>query len=129
MDITAEVIASEPVLDKNRTVRFRSIVHNVPLAVRPGAFVDVEAPLMEAQKALFVPLTAVRQAPQGAHVFVIEDDADGKPRAKQRFVKLGMVKGSDVMITSGLKAGERIAADGSFKLFEGVLVRIKEAGL
>jgi len=57
-------------------------------------------------------------------VFVIAADKDGKPRAHPRPVESGTVLGDEVLIYSGLSVGEQVAASGSFKLREGVLVTI-----
>ena len=54
----------------------------------PGAFVDVVAVTAPPQPALLVPLTAVRRAPYGEHVFVLVEE-DGQPRARQRVVQTG----------------------------------------
>ncbi|MFN7022439.1 MAG: efflux transporter periplasmic adaptor subunit, partial [Phycisphaerales bacterium] len=60
----------------------------------------------------------------GDHVFVVAaDEKDpSKLRAKQRLVKTGAMIGTDLIILEGLKPGEEVAADGSFKLFDGALV-------
>jgi membrane fusion protein (multidrug efflux system) len=55
-------------------------------------------------------------------VFVVAADSTGKTRAFARPVHAGAVIGDSVLLTDGLKAGEQVAASGSFKLREGVLV-------
>jgi membrane fusion protein (multidrug efflux system) len=57
-------------------------------------------------------------------VFVLTTDAEGKTRAQARKVESGTVLGDEVIITSGLVVGDRVAAFGSFKLRDGVLVAI-----
>ena len=89
--------------------------------LRPGAFVDVVVVTAPPQPALLVPLTAVRRAPYGEHVFVLEEE-DGQSRARQRMVHTGPVQGTDIVITDGLAEGELIAGAGSFKLRDGLLV-------
>jgi membrane fusion protein (multidrug efflux system) len=49
-------------------------------------------------------------------------------RAKQRFITLGETIGARVIVTKGLSAGEKIAAEGSFKLRDGILVADGSAG-
>jgi len=73
-----------------------------------------------------VPVNALRKGPQGDHVFVIEPDSAGKPRAHVRTVQSGPVLGEEVIIYDGLKSGEQIATSGSFKLREAVLVAIAD---
>ncbi|MGH7710099.1 MAG: hypothetical protein ACREOG_02385, partial [Gemmatimonadaceae bacterium] len=53
---------------------------------------------------------------------------DGKLRAHVRQVRSGAVIGDEVLIHTGLKAGEQVAASGSFKLREAVLVALAGAG-
>jgi membrane fusion protein (multidrug efflux system) len=74
------------------------------------------------QPSLFVPLTAVRRAPYGQLVYVLAEE-DGKLRARQSIVKTGPVQGDEIAILEGLAEGDLIAAAGSFKLREGLLVQ------
>lgn len=46
------------------------------------------------------------------------------PARGQRVVQTGPVQGTDIVITGGLAEGELIAAAGSFKLREGLLVQM-----
>ncbi|HYF00970.1 MAG TPA: efflux transporter periplasmic adaptor subunit, partial [Planctomycetota bacterium] len=70
------------------------------------------------------PVTALRKAPSGDHVFVLAAGKDGKLRAQQRRVEVGALLGDEVLLTSGVQAGEQVAATGSFKLREGALVAV-----
>ncbi len=88
----------------------------------PGASVRVEVPDGPSHSAVAVPVRALRKGPAGDHVFVIAPGEDGKLRAHQRTVKSGAVLANEVLIVQGLAAGERVAAGGSFKLREAVLV-------
>jgi membrane fusion protein (multidrug efflux system) len=87
-------------------------------------FVQIRVPVDEPKSYLAVPATAIRRATYGDHVWVVvQDVAKGQNRATQRPVKLGPSVGEDVIVLEGLKAGERIATTGSFKLREGVLIK------
>jgi membrane fusion protein (multidrug efflux system) len=66
----------------------------------------------------------LRKGPQGEHVFVIQNDQEGNSRAHMRNVQSGAVLGDEVLILSGLTAGEQVAASGSFRLREGALVAV-----
>ncbi len=55
-------------------------------------------------------------------MFVITEE-DGKLRARQRTVQTGPVQDDEIAIEKGLAAGEVIAASGSFKLRDGLLVQ------
>jgi membrane fusion protein (multidrug efflux system) len=74
-----------------------------------------------------IPASALRRGPSGDHVFVLEREGDGRYRAHVRRVDSGALLGDLVLIRSGLKAGEQVAATGSFKLNDGSLVAIQES--
>ncbi|MGH7132950.1 MAG: efflux RND transporter periplasmic adaptor subunit [Phycisphaerales bacterium] len=126
--ITVVVDAVDATADRNtRNIRIRSLVHNTDQRLRPGMSVDVTVPVDEPRPVILVPSTAVRRASYGDHVFLIapstnEKDPKGSLRAKQQFIKLGPPVGPDIIITEGLKAGDEIAAAGSFKLRDGAMV-------
>ncbi|WP_444858033.1 efflux RND transporter periplasmic adaptor subunit [Sphingosinicella sp.] len=121
---TATIVADDAsVDDSSRTVRFRATVSGLGEALRPGTFVDVVAVTSAPQAALFAPLTAVRRAPFGQYVYVLAKE-QGQLRARQRIVRTGPVRDGDIAITEGVAEGDLIAAAGSFKLREGILVNI-----
>ncbi len=117
------IIAEDASIDgANRTVRFRALAKGLGGALRPGGFVDVIAAVAPPQASLFVPLTAVRRAPYGQLVYVLTEE-QGRLRARQRIIKTGPVQGDEIAVVEGLAEGDLIAAAGSFKLREGLLVR------
>ena len=123
--IPAEIIALDSRVDANtRNVMVRARVNSARDVPPPGASVRVRIPTGPMITAVSVPVSALRKGPGGDHVFVIEADKDGKPRAHPRMVETGAMLGDEVLIVTGLKAGEQVGAAGSFKLREGVLVAI-----
>lgn len=127
-----EVVAIDATVSNDtRNVRVRGIVDNPTVngeqRIRPGMFVQVRVPVDAPKPHVAVPATAVRRATYGDHVWVVTPDDKGVLRAKQRPVKLGPAVGDDVIVLEGLKAGEVIATNGSFKLREGVLVNNPDA--
>lgn len=122
--VTATIVAEdESVNGSNRALRFRALASGLGETLRPGAFVDVIATTAPPQPALFVPLTAVRRASFGQHVYLLLEE-QGELRARQRIVQTGPVQGDEIAILGGLAEGELVAAAGSFKLREGLLVQI-----
>jgi membrane fusion protein (multidrug efflux system) len=122
--IPARIVAVDARVDpntRNATVRARLTGSVTPA---PGASVRVLVPVGPLDTVVSVPVNALRKGPQGDHVFVIEPDSAGKPRAHVRTVQSGPVLGEEVIIYDGLKSGEQIATSGSFKLREAVLVAI-----
>jgi membrane fusion protein (multidrug efflux system) len=109
--------------NETRNVRVRASVDNPDDRLRPGMFVQIRVPVEPEQTYTAVPITAVRRSSYGDQVFIVSDGKEpGTMRASQRFVKLGPMVENDVIVLEGVKPGERIAANGSFKLREGSLV-------
>jgi membrane fusion protein (multidrug efflux system) len=106
---------------RNALVRARIDATGAPA---PGASVRVQVPVGPRRAAVAVPVSALRKGPGGDHLFVVTADAVGKARAHARAVISGATLGDEVLIHSGISAGEQVAASGSFKLHDGVLVAI-----
>jgi membrane fusion protein (multidrug efflux system) len=81
--------------------------------VRPGQF--VRAILKGAQRpaAITVPQRAVMEGAQGKMVYLLSADSKATPRP----VSVGEWTGSDWIITSGLKEGDKVIVDGLAKIF------------
>jgi len=73
--------------------------------------------------AVTVPQRAVLESPQGGKfVYVIDEKSSAQPRP----VEAGEWSGESWIITSGLKAGERVITDGVMRLGPGAPVRVAE---
>ncbi len=121
--VVAEIVALDSRVDpRSRSAMVRARITDAADAPRPGSSVRVRVPVGGMRKVVTVPVSALRRGPEGDHVFVIGNDAQGKPRSQQRIVKSGAMNGDVIVIESGLKPGEVVAAAGSFKLREGALV-------
>jgi membrane fusion protein, multidrug efflux system len=127
---TATVIAIDARADEaSRNVRVRAEAKGLGDQLKPGSFVDVQVNVGAPQKALAVPLAAVRRAAYGDHVFLVgaPKDKDKGPRAEQRFVRTGAAVGQDIVILQGLALSDRVATTGAFKLREGALLNITDS--
>lgn len=123
--VPAEIVALDARVDPTtRNAMIRARIERVPNMPAPGASVRVNVPVGESRTAVVVPTSAVRRGPQGSQVFVVEPGEDGKTRAHARQIESGTMLGDMVVVHSGLAVGERVAASGSFKLRDGVLVAI-----
>ncbi|QJE95437.1 efflux RND transporter periplasmic adaptor subunit [Luteolibacter luteus] len=121
--VTATIEALDARIDRaTRSGWVRAKVADAAKVPPPGASVQVRVPLGPPRKVVAIPISGLRRGPQGDHVFVVIADKEGKPRASTRLVQSGAVLGDEVLIEKGLSAGEQLAASGSFKLREGVLV-------
>jgi membrane fusion protein (multidrug efflux system) len=116
------VTAINPDLDSStRMVTVQATLENSDQALRPGMFARVDVLLPEEQNVVVVPQTAVLSAPYGDSVFVVEAGQAGTNGApglvvRQQFVRLGETRGDFIAVKTGLKAGEKVASAGVFKL-------------
>ena len=123
--VPARIVAVDARVDpttRNAMVRARLAAD--AHAPSPGASVRVVVPVGPVGQAVVIPVSALRRGPAGDHVFIIAPDQQGKQRASVRPVQSGTVLGDEVLILSGLSAGETVASSGSFKLRESALVAI-----
>jgi membrane fusion protein (multidrug efflux system) len=121
--VEAIVIARDSSASDTRLVQFRAAIDAAPEQLLPGSFAEVFVRARAQQPTVFVPRTAVSQRPHASYVFLMAPAGKGQYRAKQTVVKLGQAVENDVAVLSGLKGGERIVANGAFKLRDGALVR------
>ena len=125
--LAARIVALDSRVDpqtRNATVRAR--LNDGAAVVAPGASVRVILPYGAPTTAIAIPASALRKGPAGDHVFVVVPDSTGKPRAQSRPVQMAGLVGDTVLVTAGLKPGEPVAASGSFKLRDGLLVSVAE---
>lgn len=121
--VRIEVVALDATVNNaTRNLRVRAVVDNSKGLLVPGMFIQIRVPVEDAKPYVMIPSTAVRRSSYADAVFVVEPDEKGAMRARQRFVKLGQAVGDEVIVAEGLAPGEKIAATGSFKLRDGVMV-------
>jgi membrane fusion protein (multidrug efflux system) len=116
---TARISAMDQMIDtRTRNARLRAVLSDEGGLLRPGMSVEVRVPLGEAQVVTTVPPTAIRAAPFGEYIFVLTPHKDhpGMYLATQRFVKTGGSVAGMRIVLDGLKPGEVVATEGSFKL-------------
>lgn len=127
LPIQANIVAIDSRVDPStRNAMVRAKIPNGSSAPAPGASVRVEVPTEAPRMAVSIPASALRKGPGGDFVFVVEAGDDGKARARVREVEVEALDGDAVVIREGLDAGERVAASGSFKLRDAVLVAVTD---
>ena len=130
-NFTGELTAINPDLNaQTRSVQLRAKFENADQLLRPGMFVHVAVVLPQAEPVLAVPATAVLSAPFGDSVYLIEPQvANGVTNlvAQQKLIRIGRTHGDFVSVEFGLKAGDRVATSGLFKLHNGSSVRENNA--
>jgi membrane fusion protein (multidrug efflux system) len=123
--IEAAIVAIDARVDPaTRNAWVRAKLEGSGNLLAPGASVRVRVPLGKPASIVAIPVNALRKGPEGDHVYVIAADDQGKTRAHVRRVEGGPILGDEVLVLSGLEAGEQVAASGSFKLRESALVAV-----
>jgi membrane fusion protein (multidrug efflux system) len=123
--VTAKIIALDSRIDPTtRNAMVRARIEGARHIPAPGASVRVRVPVGSSRTVVAIPVSALRKGPGGDQVFVIATDKDGRTRVQSRQVESGSMVGDEIVIHTGLTVGEQVAALGSFKLRDGVLVAI-----
>lgn len=118
---TAKIYAIEPEIEvATRTLKLRAITENSEGKLYPGTFANVTLPLEKLNNALLVPTEALIPIQNGKKIFVVENGL-----AKEIIVETGARTDTDILITSGLKAGDTILTSGVMTLKEGSPVKVK----
>lgn len=106
---------------KTGTIQVAVNFPNPELTLRPGQYVTARAQLQTIPNALLIPQQALSELQGGDQVAVV--NSDGK--AEIRAVKIGSVFGRMIVITDGLKAGEKVIVEGFQKVRQGMQVSAK----
>jgi multidrug efflux system membrane fusion protein len=106
------------------TIQCKATFANPHKRLWPGLFVNVVVQLSSQPHAILAPSQAIQTGQAGQFVFVVNPDLTVEVRP----VEVGRPIGGDVIVTKGLKPGERVVTDGHLRLAPGAKVEIK-AGL
>lgn len=126
---SGQITAIDSVVDEStRNVTAQATLANPDGKLRPGMFVQAEVTLGAASNVVALPASAISYAPFGDSVFVVADlkDPHGKPYrgVRQQFVKVGVGRGDQIAVLSGLKPGDEVVTSGVFKLRNGAAVLV-----
>ncbi|WP_372721368.1 efflux RND transporter periplasmic adaptor subunit [Novipirellula sp.] len=122
LPLTATIVALDASANAiSRSVTARARLENPPAILQPNDSVQVTVPYGPAITARLIPATAVRRGPSGTLVYVVFEQ-DGQLRAESRDVVVAGSEDPNVRIISGVEDGERVVADGSFKVYDGALL-------
>jgi membrane fusion protein (multidrug efflux system) len=112
------IYAIEPRIDEaTRTLRLRARANNPGGRVIPGAFATVEIALREIPDAIVIPAGAIIPGLNEKNVFVLEDG-----KARPRKVETGLRLTSEILVLSGIKAGDIVITSGQLQLRPGMAV-------
>ena len=102
------------------TVRAKARFQNAAGTLFPNQFVNVRLLLRTLQGAVVVPVTALRTGAAGDFVYVVNEDRT----VSMRPVKRGQGTVENIVVTEGLKEGERVVTEGGDRLTDGASVRL-----
>jgi multidrug efflux system membrane fusion protein len=97
------------------TIRLKATFANTGHQLWPGAFVQVSLELTTDVNALVVPAVAVQTSQDGQFVYVVKPDRT----VEMRPVRVDRQQGDQVVLASGVSAGETVVTDGHLRLTPG----------
>jgi multidrug efflux system membrane fusion protein len=106
------------------TVKLRATVPNREHRLWPGRFVNVRLILRQLEGAILIPAAAPQTSAKGLFVYVVKPDST----AEIRPLTLGQRQGELIVVTEGLKAGERVVTTGHLGVVPGEKVRVEGPG-
>jgi membrane fusion protein (multidrug efflux system) len=110
--------ADRAVDERTGSIRIAGLFPNPGNILRPGGYGKVRASNRMEKGALLVPQRAVAELQGGYQVAVV----DTENKVKIQSVEVGEHAGTDWIIKSGLKPGDRVVADGAQKVRPGMQV-------
>jgi membrane fusion protein (multidrug efflux system) len=121
---TGRVIEVNPAVDANtRSARIRVVVNNPAGKLKAGMFSEGEIQTGVEAQAVVVPLAAVYRDDQSSHKSFVFVAANGK--AARRDITLGRERDGLVQVLEGLHRGDRLIAEQSIEIAEGVPVEAR----
>ena len=106
------------------TVTVRGTVPNPDCSLLPGMFIRARLTSPTEEPALLVPQSAVQRTPRGEQMLMLVNQAS---KSEVRLIQTGRNYGQQVLVTSGLKAGERVIVDGLQKVRADMDVKVVDA--
>ncbi len=105
------------------TVRIKAIFPNDDEALFPAQFVNARLLVDVLRGAVTVPAAAIQRSPQSTFVYAVKPDHT----VESRNVAVGITEGDDVVVQSGVAAGDLLVVDGVDKLRPGMKVDVTMA--
>jgi multidrug efflux system membrane fusion protein len=106
------------------TSKLKAVFDNKDFVLFPQQFVNVHLLVDSLANQLVVPNVAVQNGQQGTFVYVVDDHS----RVHLKPVQVGRTTEVSSDITSGIAEGDRVVVDGTDRLVENAVVRVRKAG-
>ncbi len=104
------------------TIKLKGTFANADHKLWPGVFVRVTLRLTTQPNAVVVPNQAVQTGQEGPFVFVVKADRS----VESRPVTIGSRVDQDIVIASGIEAGETVVTEGQLRLAPGIKVQVRD---
>ncbi|MDB5405835.1 MAG: efflux transporter periplasmic adaptor subunit, partial [Rhodospirillales bacterium] len=105
------------------TVTLRGTFPNPGDLLWPGAFVSIRLVLDVQHGGLTIPATALQLGPQGTYVWTVAGDGTAQPTS----ITVRQSRHGQVLVSSGLSAGEQVVTNGQYGLVPGAHVAAQNA--
>ena len=116
----AKIYALEPAVEvATRTLRVRALAENPNGELIPGTFANVALPLEKIENAYIVPTQAIVPVQGGKKVFVARNG-----KAEEVMVETATRTDKDIVVLSGLKAGDTVLTTGVLTLKKDAPVKV-----
>jgi len=106
------------------TSKLKAVFDNTDNALFPQQFVNIRLLVDTLANQLVVPNVAIQNGQQGTFVYVVDDDS----KVHLKPVKVGTTTDTVSDILSGLSDSDRVVVDGTDRLVDGAVVRVRKAG-
>jgi multidrug efflux system membrane fusion protein len=106
------------------TSKLKAVFDNKDNALFPQQFVNVHLLVDSLADQLVVPNVAVQNGQQGTFVYVVDQDS----KVHLKTVQVGRTTETSSDILNGITDGDRVVVDGTDRLVEGAVVRVRKAG-
>jgi len=127
---SGKITAINPKVDaQTRNFQVEATVKNPAHELLPGMYALADVQAGNEEKLLTLPKTAVTFNPYGETVYLVEEKGKGpkgKPVliAKQTFITIGLSRGDQVSVLTGVREGDLVVTSGQLKLKNGSTVII-----
>ncbi|KAA8735420.1 efflux RND transporter periplasmic adaptor subunit [Acinetobacter qingfengensis] len=102
-------------------VKLRALVPNPKYLLLPGMYVKAQLPMAINHQAILIPQTVVTRNHKGEPVVKL---VNSQNQVEEKIIQTSETKGNQWVVTSGLKAGDRLIIDGASTVSSGSRVKI-----
>ena len=106
------------------TSKLKAVFDNKDNALFPQQFVNIRLLVDTLGNQLVVPNVAIQNGQQGTFVYVVDQDST----VHLKPVQVGITTENTSQILAGLTENDRVVVDGTDRLIEGAVVRVRKAG-